>query len=176
MAFVDSFFDGRQVDAPDAGVKLDAAGCYRLQDVLMLAMDEAGYTLREIAAFFSMNSSTVHRRLRQIPEAVRRHFAPVVADLVKWFPKPPGKGRKGPRTVPGRRKVRRMRVDAISSGRSATPEQRRLAAEAELDARCLEAVERYGRIPDAARALGIQARRVKAAVERSRRPEVGPEG
>lgn len=159
MAFVDSIFDGRQVDAPEGLPKLDAAGCYRLQSLLMLAMDEAGWPLRDIAALFGMDKATVHRRLRQIPEAARRHFAPTVADLAKWFPRPPGKRGAGLRRTAG----------MVSPSRSAgTPEQRRLAAEARLDGLCLAALDRYGRPEVAARSLGVQVRRVRAAVDRRR--------
>jgi hypothetical protein len=67
-----------ELEAQD-GVELDEAMIDRLADLSMLRLSIRGWTFRQIARYHGVSPAKVCRRLRAIPEDVRRRHDPYLA-------------------------------------------------------------------------------------------------
>lgn len=170
--FADS--GGAQTEGSGAGrIRLGRTGSLRLRASLMLVLYEKGWSLRQLAGVFGVRSpSTIHADIRAIPPEAAERFKALAADMLGDIPNPDefNRGAAKPPPQPPEPRIARTRRPPMVLPWARThpsPEARRLAAEAAIDARCLEALERRrGGVREAAKALGITAARVRAAVVR----------
>lgn len=173
---------GKQAENPrDGRIILDEAGILRLRAISMLILSEKGWTLRAIGKVFNASPSMVGHVIKEIPAAAVEHYAPMARNLLGGLPGLEGLGR------PVRKKVRLRRprgkiiprsapltVPMLSPTASGGPEGRRLRAQAGIDACCTEAIERFGSVARAAKALRITPARIKAALAREKSKESEP--
>lgn len=163
---------GAPVEAePVRRVRMSDLEVERLRAATILVMYERGWSLRALAKVFGVSSSTIFNDLRAIPPEAASRLRGLAGGFFGRLPNPdglgPAKGRRQLRLAPQARRPVRLAV-RVPFRENPSPEARRLAAEAAIDARCLEALERSGgRVGKAARELGVAPKRVRAALSRA---------
>lgn len=178
-SIVDSSGAEKPASSNRGRLRLSPKEVARFRGALMLAMDRRGWSLRQLGAIFGAAASTIADDLKAIPAEAATRFDKLAGGLTDALPtpeqmeafvrsyarakarkkKPRGRGRWGDG-------VASLSV-RVPHRANPSPQSRRLAAEAAIDARCLEVLAGCrGDVPKAAKALGITPARVRAAVVR----------